>query len=146
MLLAVDPGHVTGFWWIDPENDVIDGGQLEHEQALFWMDALFESRRGITVVCENFQVTQRTVMQHSNRQWSLEQIGVLRWWLLKERYDSLVMQSPSSAKSFATNEKLKRIGWYKKGKEHCRDAARHALVYATKNGIIDPKTLLPKEG
>ncbi len=38
-----------------------------------------------------------------------------------------ILQSPAEAKSWATNEKLKRAGWWVVGQDHARDALRHLM-------------------
>jgi hypothetical protein len=44
----------------------------------------------------------------------------------------LTLQTASAAKSYATDVRLKEIGWYDKlNNVHERDAARHALLYLT---------------
>lgn len=43
--------------------------------------------------------------------------------------DQIVLQQPSNAKSFATNDRLKRWGVYEKGSDHKRDAMRHLALY-----------------
>jgi hypothetical protein len=45
-----------------------------------------------------------------------------------------VVQSPSQAKSFGSNDKLKRLGWYVGTKGgHRNDAARHLITYLATN-------------
>ncbi len=51
----------------------------------------------------------------------------------------LVLQTPAQAKSFATNDKLKAVGWYTVGADHERDAARHMLVYVMQRGSMAGK-------
>lgn len=41
----------------------------------------------------------------------------------------LILQSASEAKSTATDERLKRWGFWAKGEQHARDALRHLLTY-----------------
>ena len=41
-------------------------------------------------------------------------------------------QRPAEAKKFATDDKLKALGWYKGGFGHADDAARHLLVFLAK--------------
>lgn len=56
----------------------------------------------------------------------------------------LVIQTPTQAKSFASNDHLKAVGWYTVGADHERDAARHMLVWlASNNGL--PAAYLPEK-
>lgn len=146
MILTVDPGKVTGYGVLtvkDGALTTVHFDQLEMDDFLWAASDVIEKEgRDLTIVCESFQVTQRSVQQRGERLWSVEQIGVLRW-LAKRAFAQYLEQSPSDAKSFATDAKLRRIGWWVKGKEHSRDAARHALLYCARNNLIDPATLLP---
>jgi hypothetical protein len=155
IVLAVDPGKVTGYWHYDPADAAYSGQGGELPQWEF-VDAaqlmLFGAwlNSEVTVVCESFTITQRSVVQRGDRVWSLEQIGILQYMVrMRRAYEPqkppchyAPEQSPSDAKSFATDKKLRRIGWYSRGNEHGRDAARHALLYAVRNGHVMPHVLL----
>jgi hypothetical protein len=56
--------------------------------------------------------------------------------------EHLVMQSPSEAMSFATRDKLEKLGWWIPGKQHGQDAAKHLLKYAVDQGLIELQSLL----
>jgi len=100
------------------------------------------------LIVEDFIITAET-LKKSRQTWSLEAIGALRY--LVELFGdypipvddgrgliipriSMTLQSPSSAKAFATNDKLRNVGWYVPGKGHANDAARHLLVYCAAHG------------
>jgi hypothetical protein len=52
-------------------------------------------------------------------------------------------QSPAQGKTFATNAKLKKVGWYHQTPGgHANDALRHLLLYATKQGLVKAEELL----
>jgi hypothetical protein len=83
------------------------------------------------VVCEDYIITQRTI-KLSRQNMSLESIGVLRWlcsaWMIR-----FVLQTPSEGKGFGTDEKLKRLGWYRPTPGgHANDATRHLLTFLAK--------------
>ena len=63
-------------------------------------------------------------------------------FVAREYECGFTLQAPSDAKAFASNNKLKLMGWYNTGKGHANDAARHMLVYTVQNKIIDPRKLL----
>lgn len=91
------------------------------------------------VVMEDFLITDRT-MRTTREPWSLHIIGAVRW--MAQRHGAeLVMQSPGDAKAFATDTKLKRLGWPLKG-DHAKDAGRHALLYLVRSGALTGKDLL----
>lgn len=135
---AFDPGKTTG--WARLAGEEFRSGQLPLEQTLHW---LFESlKQGIklTIVCEDFIYTPETAKK-SRQTWSTEGIGALRF-LAREFECDFILQSPSSAKSFASDEKLKRIDWWNPGQVHANDAARHLLLWAVENGRINIRRFL----
>lgn len=104
-------------------------------EALDLVDSLLE--HDTVVVCESF------VPRPGVRTWqpdAIEMIGALRYMCFR-RGVQLRLQSPAAAKSFSTNEKLKRIGWRPKG-GHASDAVRHLLLALVSDGVIDPSELM----
>ena len=146
-VLAVDPGKTTGYWLFnaDGESSITSpakfaGGQLAQWDFIEWMERHLKDFAPLEIVCETFQVTQRSLQQRGERLWSVEQIGILQYLCRKNGW-SYTEQSPSDAKNFVSDEKLKRIGWYIKGMEHSRDAARHAVLYAVRQNLLNPLRL-----
>lgn len=45
---------------------------------------------------------------------------------------TIVPQSPSQAKGFLTDERLKALGWWARGRPHSRDALRHVATYVAR--------------
>lgn len=124
-VLAIDPGLATGLakWWgpsgefessIEPYPLI----ETRLEQLIPFMDA---------VACETFTISARTA-QLTRQNEPIELIGVVKY-LCRKRKIPLIMQSPSDAKSFVPNARLKTLGWYKPGAGHDNDAARHLLLY-----------------
>ena len=97
------------------------------------------------VVVEEFRITAST--GHKTRGGSMaaiEIIGALRW-ICHARGIPLVLQTPADAKRFMTDEKLRRLGWYRSGKDHARDAARHLALYLLRSGHVSPEGVLPSD-
>ncbi len=137
-VLAVDPGKCTGFL-----NNIPDRYEQSQLPAMEFCDraaVLAEANREeLTIVCEMFVITQAT-LRKAREPDALHVIGVLRW--LAHQYGcAMAMQKPADAKNFCSDERLKKLGLYTPGEEHARDAARHYVVYAVKNGLIDPELL-----
>lgn len=149
--LVVDPGKVTGYGFLrwtpgDKDSVSFSGGELEHD---LFVDSAFQwiQTGGLDLVLmEGFTINQRTAKEASSDEvmWSIKQIGVLqtfcRWY-----HTPFSRQMPSDKSFAAGSAKLKALGWWDGAKGeagHRRDAARHAVVYATKNNIIDPRRLL----
>jgi hypothetical protein len=155
IVIAVDPGKVTGFFTYDSAApvDAGSGDELPMWEFVDWMQqrALFGEWLGseVQVVCESFSITKRSMTQRGERAWSIEQIGILQY-MVRMRGSYVPMrppchyaeQSPSDAKGFSTDAKLKRVGWWLPGQEHARDAARHALLWATRQGHVRPAALM----
>lgn len=140
-ILVVDPGKMTGYAWTISDTTPVHVNELPHDEFVDW---LFNNATAFsTLVCESFKVTARTVKQVQGDQelWSVEQIGIMK--ALRRRAESapVIFQAPSDAKSFATDAKLKRAGWYVP-LEHGRDAMRHLMLYTTRTGSLDPRILM----
>lgn len=150
-----DPGKVTGWFVVDFAADNFLGGEMPHADFLDWMDPSSQySNAPLTewrldrVVAEKFDITPTTYQTISGTDplWAIEQIGCLRYWcsVLKVPFE---LQS-RTAKKWADNDKLKKIGWYPpaagvKGEAgHRRDAARHALKWGVDKGVLDGSRLL----
>lgn len=138
-IVAVDPGKMTGMASLTL--GAFTSTQMPLNEFLQRLDAALMTGLQPTLVCEDFIYTTETAKK-SRQTWSTEGIGVMRF--LAEKYKlSFTLQSPASAKMFATNDKLKAMEWYKPSKGgHANDAARHLLVYCVGNKLIDPRPLL----
>lgn len=139
IIIAVDPGKMTGL--ANLTFGEFTSGQLPLMEYLQNLDGALMQGMLPTLICEDFIYTTETAKK-SRQTWSTEGIGVMRFLAHKHKL-SFTLQSPASAKRFATNDKLKAMGWYKPTKGgHANDAARHLLVYCVGNQLIDPRPLL----
>lgn len=138
-LFAVDPGLTTGATLV-----AVDGEwaqplavlEVSHASYGFLAELIIPTYRPHVVV-ENFIITSETAAK-SQAPWSLGQIGLTEY--LSAKYDCpFDTQLPKPAKAFATNDKLKAIGWYVKGQDHGRDALRHAMLYLVRQGWMDDR-------
>jgi hypothetical protein len=138
-ILAVDPGKVSG--WASLRLGEFYSGQKDGMELLRWVDEMLQRGTQFTLVCEDFIYTAATAKK-TRQTWSTESIGVLRF--LADKYQTeFVLQTPLDAKKFATNDKLKRLDWYRGTKGgHANDAARHLLLYCVKRGLIKPQELI----
>ena len=141
VVVGVDPGLTTGvcLWHQDYGMEHLNelAPSLHAMEWLDWMTGGGGYKK--VFVIEKYIITPKTA-QLSQQHDPLEIIGCLRW-MCHSRGHEFVMQSPSEAKAFSTDAKLKNVGWYKPGMGHARDASRHVLLYLAKNGIIDLATL-----
>ncbi len=142
VVLAVDPGNVTGMAW----------GIFAHEGGHYWVKheecdplrapAFAEDLRPDVIVCESFIPRPGA---HTWQPDALYTIGALRY--VANKIDAeFVLQSPADAKRFSTNDKLKRIGWYASSKGgHQNDALRHLLLLAIKRGWVPTEAVIDTE-
>lgn len=128
MILALDPGGTTGLAWIRDVKDKVvcslQVGPYEHHSEL-WDFLTVNAPEHI--VCESF--TYRNGLAKADLI-PVEYIGVIRLWCeRKER--PMTMQTPSMAKKFFDDKKVKAAGLWKPSMPHAMDAVRHLLYYIT---------------
>ena len=125
MILSIDPGKATGVATYDADHGGFDSYEIEGRYALA---GHVSDNSWDEVVCEDFVISQRTIKTTPQKD-PLRIIG----WLdmdMEARATPFTLQTAGQAKSFATDAKLKHVGWFtKEGEGHANDAARHLLVY-----------------
>jgi hypothetical protein len=123
--LAVDPGGTTGLAWI--VEGIFDSGQLTGGRKAFVQYFEWAMHMNPTlVICEDFIISNQTAKKTPQPDpWRI--LGFLELWCELMHVD-FRSYTPSEAKGFSTDAKLKHLGWYKPGKGHANDAARHLLL------------------
>jgi len=137
-ILAVDPGKMTGWVFYEigrPKS--FTGDEAPQLEFLDMVWRVLPKDRLDTIVVEDFIISPRTA-KLTRGDWSLEQIGTLRWmahqWDVK--FDD--SQTPRAAKPFAPDTMLKRVGWFvRTAGGHRNDAARHMLLYLARTGRLE---------
>jgi len=152
-ILAVDPGETTGYAYahfgVSPKTmpklfaDMARG----FNQACAWLEVDLPRYGGIKtptlVVLERFTINAETAKKSTQgSKTAIELCGVVRYLAHVGGY-KLEEQAPVDAKSFVTDEKLKRLGWYTPGPDHARDATRHLVLAAIRHQALDSRLLLP---
>ena len=133
MILAIDPGLATGVMYgtvDDYEHDIIDFPVIYS-----YLDKLISSGTFDVVVIENFLISNQTAKK-TQATWSLRIIGAVEYMCLREGIE-MVLQTPSEAKNFITDKRLREFNMWFKGAGHDRDAARHFLLWYFKNKPVD---------
>jgi hypothetical protein len=123
-ILAFDPGGTTGWAVVEydeKESKLIEYGQITGGYKGFKDFYLNSGIDADVVVCESF--TLRSGMPSVNLE-PCYVIGVL--YALENKP---VIFYPPSYKIFCNDDALKRLEFYVKGKQHARDAIRHAVAY-----------------
>lgn len=139
-VIGVDPGGTTGIALWSRQQGLTMREIDDAAAAADWLADMARSIPKATFVVERYIITPATAKM-SQQHDALEIIGALKYVARKYGH-GVVMQSPSEAKTFSTDTKLKNVGWYKPGQGHARDASRHVMVYLAKQGLIDLHTLI----
>lgn len=136
-VIAVDPGATVG-WAIAHlqehwQPNSIAAGQSTSEDWCDWCEANFTEE--CLVIVEKFTITARTAA--NSQEGSHVTIGVIEIMRHVARRTGATFddsQTPSAAKRFATDAQLKKIGLWKPGQDHARDAIRHLVLGLTTHG------------
>jgi len=140
VLTVIDPGFTTGIVHLY-SNGTFSADELGFDKISNALLNVGDSYREKAVfVAESFRITVQTP-KNTQAPWSLELIGVARAVSRLYTGRDLVLQDPSAAKRFASDVRLKHMGWHTPGKGHANDAARHLLLFCATRGIITPATL-----
>lgn len=139
-VLALDPGKTTGIAFHNGDN--LDFGEYDFDATCdYIVNAIRMVDCDIHVVSESFIITQHTA-RNTQAPWSLELIGVTRYITRKLTGNDITLQSPSSAKRFSSNDRLRHMNYWTPKKGHANDAARHLLLFESTRGYIPKETLL----
>jgi hypothetical protein len=139
-ILALDPGKTTG--WATYNEGNFESGQTNFmETCQLIRDMATWEKTDLHIVSESFLITMQTV-KNTQAPWSLELIGVARYFAQELTGQDLTLQMPSAAKRFSSDERLKAFGWHKPGKGHANDAARHLLLFMVSHGWKDDRLVI----
>lgn len=134
-IIAVDPGETCGWAMANFEEDKWTPSQVAAGQskANDWEDWTADNLTPeVLLLVETFTITARTA-QMSQQPRALETIGVMKF-LARRAGCRIEFQTPSSAKRFATDGQLKKMGLWKPGQDHARDAIRHLVLGMATHG------------
>lgn len=138
-IIGIDPGATTGIVVLAVTEDqikIIDALQPNSHRAGTWLADELREGAVDAVAIERFTISTRTVRgTRSGALEALYTIGVIRY-LCRNVGIPMVMQAPATAKNAFSDDRLRRLGLHRKTHgPHERDALRHALLYATTNGL-----------
>jgi len=134
IVIALDVGKVTGAAvWLHTIPDEILVTEIPTRYAVRdFIKDVYESDYKMSIVCENFVISQRTIKTAQDPN-ALRLIGWLDLWC-EEFGVPFTLRTAASAKSFATDDKLKALDWFNRTPDgHANDAARHMLVEVRAN-------------
>lgn len=136
IVLALDPGKMSGWAKFDTITEEFTSGQEDYDGLCRLL--MQNTHASVDLVSESFIITVNTA-KNTQATWSLELIGVARMVSRLYTGQDLVLQSPAAAKRLCSDELLKTLGWYKPGKGHANDAARHLGLYMLGRGWMDDR-------
>jgi hypothetical protein len=124
-IMAVDPGKVTGVAILNTRKPGIETFELA---GRYVVADFVQGNAPSEMVCEQFVISERTIRTAQDVN-ALRIIGWLDIWTHQHAIP-FDLQTAAQAKKFASDDKLKALGWYTATHDgHANDAARHLLVY-----------------
>lgn len=143
-VIAIDPGLVSGVAVLaDPHGEAIFSS-FETEGGRFGMAQSYEAVTSIfrpeLLVVEDFIISNATARKSAQP----DPYRLVGWLEIEAHRHGIPfkLQTASTAKGFATNEKLRHLGWYRSSKGgHANDAARHLLTATRDFDPIQAKLL-----
>lgn len=146
-IIAVDPGSTTGYAIHDSKYHRFMSEQAPAYLALTRVKHALDHDIPQTdlVVCESFHISAQTLKKtRAGSMDAIETIGALRY-ICRTRGIPFETQTPAE-RAFATNARLKQLGWRNPTPGgHADDAARHLLVACIREELIDPSIFLEDE-
>jgi hypothetical protein len=137
-ILALDTGGTTGAAiWQDEEIWSAALADPDVEEFMRVQIPLAD-----LVITEQLVISMATIKKGRQIQRAIELVGVARYLCRQEGVELYDRSKPGEVMGFATDDKLKRIGWYVPGPDHERDARRHILTWLCDHGMFDLRRLL----
>lgn len=127
-ILALDPGKTTGFALWQPSSVQCWQAVLTHDEFIQSLNEIWPD----IIVCESFVHTHRDAVDYT----PVEFISLTKWFVERKPVD-LVFQTPSFGKGYFNDEKLKKLGIYKRGAGHAMDALRHLFQFRMQHKLLD---------
>jgi len=141
LVTAWDPGLTTGWATWNVSTNEFDSDQGDYSDAYAKCHSICGAGSGVMWIAERFIITVNTA-KNTQAPWSLEMIGVLRYFASVYSNSELHMQAQAEGKLLGTDDRLKLLGWHKRGKVHANDAARHLLSGMARRGWLDVETMM----
>lgn len=141
-----DPGKTTGLAGLTNAT-VFESDQLTDLSCLeTYLDCWFV-HHGVDRLTIGWELYLTTVGggKSGSPRWAHEAIGAIEQTArqLQRRWDvELATPVPAASRSIITDTILKRLGWYRPGKPHANDAARHLGAYYLRCAGQPPRCLL----
>jgi hypothetical protein len=129
VVFAYDPGKVTGWAMWAPATEAFACGQVEGRHAFYRsFEGVMSSGVRLEVCGEKYTIGGAS--KGKTAQYDALYINGYIDGLCEKAGIPLTLRTATQAKGFATNDKLKALGWYKATPGgHAADATRHLLTH-----------------
>lgn len=126
--IGIDPGYNSGIALYTRNRNLMMYTIPKGSEALGeFVEALIDETPTY-IGCEEFTINSQTHKRNHAR-WAMDGIAVVRYVAHPIANCAFETQGRGSAKNLATNEVLRKIGWWRQGSdEHVRDACRQLLL------------------
>lgn len=139
-VVGVDPGLATGMCRVFPAVGFELAWTLDHLAASDWIVQAAQ-HYGPRIVFA-YEVFRPRKGAYDWKPESVEVAGVIKWACWKWGCQ-IADQEVADAKMFASNQKLRELGWWERGQsDHARDAARHVLLFLARANMYDGRRVL----
>jgi hypothetical protein len=127
-ILAIDPGQISGAAWIARADLAsFDSIQLAFPAICRMIKTYTEAwRTTLDVVAERFTIGPKTY-RRLGAEWPLQVIGIARFYSMEHTGQDLIMYEQNPP--FASDQRLKALGWWRPGQEDANSAARQVLKH-----------------
>jgi hypothetical protein len=138
-ILGVDPGELTGLAFLHTRAPLTSFGGWEldlYQGGALIKDICEQCGPRLHVVCEQFTISMRTVKNTPTAHYSIEMIGVARYFC--QVYTGWDLTLYEQKPPFSTDDRLKAMGWYHPTPNgHLNDAGRQVLKHLVECGFRD---------
>ena len=132
--MSIDPGGLCGYAIWDGKERIVFGEKKPFDLLDELKSCLADGMLDF-VIFEGYALSGAKAKAMTGSKFETVQvIGVVKW--LCRKYEIGWVEQTPAQKEFVDNERLKMLGLYDKGMQHCRDATRHGVYWQLFTGKI----------
>lgn len=129
--MSVDPGITTGFCYakLEKKGDILEYWPFQFQDSVvdFW-ERLHRVKPDYIII-EDFEF--RKGARGGLELFPVKLIGLVELYCYTDNRPKLFIQKASTGKAYYTDQTLKQLNLYVRGKPHAMDASRHLLQWFT---------------
>jgi hypothetical protein len=126
LFVGIDPGKASGFASYDSDTGVFFSNEYATTVLYRKLERMVWAEMKPEFIIERFDINAGTVKKTAQPE-AAGVIAVLEYLCIVGHAN--MYRSSRTRKGYATNRKLKALGWFKGGEGHSDDAARHLLAF-----------------